>query len=69
MNLIEEIKEALRMEIRSNSQGSEYLEAVIPRSGDTGKKPTCRERFRNSLILWVDYGMVNPFSLGKRVIK
>jgi len=30
MNLIEEIKEALSsMEIRSNSQGSEYLEAVI----------------------------------------
>jgi hypothetical protein len=29
MNLIEEIKEALSMEIRSNSQGLEYLEAVI----------------------------------------
>jgi hypothetical protein len=29
MNLIEEIKEALSMEIRSNSKGSEYLEAVI----------------------------------------
>jgi hypothetical protein len=29
MNLIEEIKEALSIEIRSNSQGSEYLEAVI----------------------------------------
>ncbi|MGZ3569384.1 MAG: hypothetical protein ACXU9W_11415 [Thermodesulfobacteriota bacterium] len=29
MNLIEEIKEALSMEIRPNSQGSEYLEAVI----------------------------------------
>ncbi len=29
MNLIGEIKEALSMEIRSNSQGSEYLEAVI----------------------------------------
>ncbi len=29
MNLIEEIKEALSLEIRSNSQGSEYLEAVI----------------------------------------
>ncbi len=29
MNLIEEIKEALSMEIRSNSQGSDYLEAVI----------------------------------------
>ena len=30
MDLIEEIKETLRsMEIRSNSQGSEYLEAVI----------------------------------------
>ena len=29
MNLIEEIREALSMEIRSNSQGSEYLEAVI----------------------------------------
>ena len=29
MTLIEEIREALSMEIRSNSQGSEYLEAVI----------------------------------------
>jgi hypothetical protein len=29
MNLIEETKEALSMEIRSNSRGSEYLEAVI----------------------------------------
>ncbi len=29
MNLIEEIKEALSMEIRSNSQELEYLEAVI----------------------------------------
>ena len=29
MNMIEEIKEALKMEIRPNSQGSEYLEAVI----------------------------------------
>ncbi len=29
MNLIEEIKEALSMEIRPNSQGTEYLEAVI----------------------------------------
>jgi len=29
MNLIEKIKEALSMEIRPNSQGSEYLEAVI----------------------------------------
>jgi hypothetical protein len=29
MNLIEEIKETLSMEIRPNSQGLEYLEAVI----------------------------------------
>lgn len=29
MNMIEEIKETFTMEIRSNSQGSEYLEAVI----------------------------------------
>jgi len=29
MNMIEEIKETLTMEIRSNSRGSEYLEAVI----------------------------------------
>ena len=29
MNLIEEIKGTLSMEIRSNSRGSEYLEAVI----------------------------------------
>jgi hypothetical protein len=29
MNIIEEIKETLRMEIRPNSQGLEYLEAVI----------------------------------------
>jgi len=29
MNLIEEIKETLNMEVRPNSQGSEYLEAVI----------------------------------------
>jgi len=29
MNLIEEIKETLSMEVRPNSQGSEYLEAVI----------------------------------------
>jgi len=31
MNMIEEIKETLRMEIRPNSQGLEYLEAVINR--------------------------------------
>jgi hypothetical protein len=29
MNTIEEIKETFRMEIRSNSQGLEYLEAVL----------------------------------------
>jgi hypothetical protein len=29
MNLIEEIKQVLRMEIRSTSRGLEYLEAVI----------------------------------------
>ena len=29
MNMIEEIKEMFRMEIRPSSQGSEYLEAVI----------------------------------------
>jgi hypothetical protein len=29
MNMIEEIKETLRMEIRPNSQGLEYLEAVF----------------------------------------
>ncbi len=29
MNMVEEIKETFRMEIRSNSQGSEYLEAVM----------------------------------------
>ncbi|MBS3920089.1 MAG: hypothetical protein KG012_14550 [Deltaproteobacteria bacterium] len=29
MNLIEEIKETLNMEVRPNSQGAEYLEAVI----------------------------------------
>jgi hypothetical protein len=29
MNLIEEIKDTLSMEIRPNSQGQEYLEAVI----------------------------------------
>jgi hypothetical protein len=29
MNLIEELKDTIRMEIRPNSQGSEYLEAVI----------------------------------------
>src|SRR4030042_6709569 len=29
MNMIDEIKKTLEMEIRSNSQGSEYLEAVI----------------------------------------
>ncbi len=29
MDLIEEMKEALSMEIRPNSQGSDYLEAVI----------------------------------------
>jgi hypothetical protein len=29
MNMIEEIKETLRMEIRPNSQGLEYLEAVL----------------------------------------
>ncbi len=31
MDLIEEIKETLSMEIRLNSQGSDYLEAVINR--------------------------------------
>jgi len=29
MNLVEEARKTLRMEIRSNSRGSEYLEAVI----------------------------------------
>jgi hypothetical protein len=29
MNMIEELKDVLRMEIRPNSQGLEYLEAVI----------------------------------------
>jgi hypothetical protein len=29
MNMIEEIKEMFRMEIRPNSKGSEYLEAVM----------------------------------------
>ena len=29
MDMIEEIKETFRMEIRPNSQGSEYLEAVM----------------------------------------
>ena len=29
MNMIDEIKETVSMEIRSNSRGSEYLEAVI----------------------------------------
>jgi hypothetical protein len=29
MDMIEEIKETFRMEIRSNSRGSEYLEAVM----------------------------------------
>jgi len=29
MNLIEELKDTMRMEIRPNSQGFEYLEAVI----------------------------------------
>ncbi len=29
MNIIEEVKETLRIEIRPNSQGLEYLEAVI----------------------------------------
>lgn len=32
MNIIEEIKENLRMEIRPNSIGTEYLEAVVDRS-------------------------------------
>ena len=29
MNLIEEIKETIKIEIRPNSRGAEYLEAVI----------------------------------------
>ena len=32
MNIIEEIKESLKMEIRPNSMGTEYLEAVFERS-------------------------------------
>ena len=32
MNMIMEIRENLTMEVRSNSRGSEYLEAVIKRS-------------------------------------
>ena len=32
MNMIEEIKESLKMEIRPNSTGTEYLEAVVDRS-------------------------------------
>ncbi len=31
MNLIEELRSTLRMEIRGNSRGNEYLEAVIRR--------------------------------------
>ena len=31
MSLLEEIKQALSLEIRANSQGSEYLEAVLHR--------------------------------------
>jgi hypothetical protein len=31
MSLIEELREALRMEIRANSRGLEYLEAVLHR--------------------------------------
>ncbi len=32
MNLIEELKLSLRMEVRGNSHGDDYLEAVIPRN-------------------------------------
>jgi len=32
MNLIEALRRSLRMEIRPNSQGSEYLEAVVRKS-------------------------------------
>jgi len=32
MNLIEEMKASVRMEIRPNSQGTEYLEAVVDRN-------------------------------------
>jgi len=32
MNMIEEIKASVRMEIRPNSQGTEYLEAVVDRN-------------------------------------
>ncbi len=31
MNVIEEIKKTLKMEVRSNSRGKEYLEAVVDR--------------------------------------
>ena len=32
MNIIEEVKENLKMEIRPNSMGTEYLEAVVNRN-------------------------------------
>ena len=32
MNLIEELRATLRMEVRGNSRGNEYLEAVIGRN-------------------------------------
>jgi len=32
MNMIEEIKASVKMEIRPNSQGTEYLEAVVDRN-------------------------------------
>ncbi|MBM4338810.1 MAG: hypothetical protein FJ110_04640 [Deltaproteobacteria bacterium] len=45
MNLIEEIKSTLRMEIRPNSQGLDYLEAVFQKSDLGLLNPLLRKYF------------------------
>ena len=67
MNLIEELQETLRMEIRSNSEPPKYLEAVITRSdlellrslltrhfGPAAKEPGTRRTFPKEIQGLVD---------------
>jgi len=67
MNLIEEIKETLSLEIRPNSQGWEYLEAVVDRMeleslqtiltkhlGPAAKQPGENKRFPKEIQRIVD---------------
>jgi hypothetical protein len=67
MNLIEELRATLRMEVRGNSRGNEYLEAVIGRNdlellqplltkhfGSAAKEPGKEAALPVDIRRWVD---------------